>query len=216
MDSIRETDIIALGFGSNPQDLETLRDFCANENPRFRQLAISALIRRDPENAFTTWQKLVGDPDWKVRRRMAELGINFGIEAAPDILKLLKDDVSLVKELASFAAGEIYESISEVQNEKDETLVEVISCLSKNAKDDDPLVRESAVASLGNIGDEETLEIILEACNDKAPIRRRAVVALAAFSGDKVDQALDKALKDNDWQVRQAAEDISGKKSPRE
>jgi len=34
------------------------------------------------------------------------------------------------------------------------------------------------------------------------------VVALAAFDGPEVDEALDRAAEDRDWQVRQAAEDL--------
>jgi hypothetical protein len=52
------------------------------------------------------------------------------------------------------------------------------------------------------------LPAILHACHDKPAIRRRAVLALAAFDGDDVDQALHAALSDRDWQVRQAAEDV--------
>jgi hypothetical protein len=35
------------------------------------------------------------------------------------------------------------------------------------------------------------------------------VLALAPFSGPEVDGALAAALKDRDWQVRQAAEDLA-------
>jgi hypothetical protein len=34
------------------------------------------------------------------------------------------------------------------------------------------------------------------------------VLALAPFDGDEVDAALQRALDDRDWQVRQAAEDL--------
>ena len=43
---------------------------------------------------------------------------------------------------------------------------------------------------------------------DKPAIRRRAVLALAAFEGDAVEARLQAALEDPDWQVRQAAEDL--------
>ncbi len=39
-------------------------------------------------------------------------------------------------------------------------------------------------------------------------MRRRAVLALAPFDGPEVDAALQAALGDRDWQVRQAAEDL--------
>jgi hypothetical protein len=41
-------------------------------------------------------------------------------------------------------------------------------------------------------------------------VRRRAVLALAPFTGPAVDAALAAALQDRDWQVRQAAEDLTG------
>ncbi len=40
-------------------------------------------------------------------------------------------------------------------------------------------------------------------------MRRRAVIALAPFDGPEVDAALAAALGDRDWQVRQAAEDLT-------
>ena len=45
---------------------------------------------------------------------------------------------------------------------------------------------------------------------DKPQIRRRAVVALAAFESPESDAALRGCLTDPDWQVRQAAEDVLG------
>ena len=65
-----------------------------------------------------------------------------------------------------------------------------------------------AVAALGAIGDTAGLPAVLAACRDRATVRRRAVIALAAFEGPDVDAALRTALDDRDWQVRQAAEDL--------
>jgi HEAT repeat protein len=45
---------------------------------------------------------------------------------------------------------------------------------------------------------------------DRPPVRRRAVLALAAFEGPGVETALRRALEDRDRQVRQAAEDLLG------
>jgi HEAT repeat protein len=74
---------------------------------------------------------------------------------------------------------------------------------------DDALAREAAVAALGALGDEAGLPAILAACRDKPTIRRRAVLALAPFEGDGVEAALVAARTDRDWQVRQAAEDLT-------
>jgi HEAT repeat protein len=72
----------------------------------------------------------------------------------------------------------------------------------------DALCREAAVAALGAIGDPAGLPAILAATTDKPAVRRRAVIALAPFEGPEVDAALERALTDRDWQVRQAAEDL--------
>jgi HEAT repeat protein len=79
----------------------------------------------------------------------------------------------------------------------------------------EPLVREAAVAALGAIGDDRGLDAILAATADRPAIRRRAVLALAPFldpdhphSGE-IRAALARALTDRDWQVRQAAEDLT-------
>jgi len=47
---------------------------------------------------------------------------------------------------------------------------------------------------------------VLAALDDRPTIRRRAVVALAAFDGDTVAAALRRAAGDRDWQVREVAE----------
>src|SRR5438105_422941 len=72
----------------------------------------------------------------------------------------------------------------------------------------DPNARAAAVAVEGAQGDPATLPAVLGACDDKPAIRRRAVLALAAFEGDGVEARLHAALQDPDWQVRQAAEDL--------
>jgi HEAT repeat protein len=75
---------------------------------------------------------------------------------------------------------------------------------------EDPLCREAAVAALGSIGHSDGLAAVLAATVDKPAVRRRAVIALAAFDGPEVEAALERARADRDWQVRQAAEDLLG------
>jgi hypothetical protein len=52
------------------------------------------------------------------------------------------------------------------------------------------------------------LAAVLHACADVATVRRRAVLALAAFEGPEADAALHRLAADRDRQVRQAAEDL--------
>ena len=58
--------------------------------------------------------------------------------------------------------------------------------------------------SSGKIGDDRARAVILAALSDKAPIRRRAIVALANYEGPDIEAALESASEDKDWQVRSA------------
>jgi len=100
--------------------------------------------------------------------------------------------------VAAWACGE-HEQVD------DATLDRLIHLATES---EEPLVRESSAAALGAIGDRRGLPAILVATGDKPNVRRRAVLALAPFDGDAVEAAIDRALTDRDWQVRQAAEDL--------
>ena len=114
------------------------------------------------------------------------------------LIELLADDDAWVAEAAAYAIGE-HPRASRA------AIRSVERAATTHA---DPLVREAAVAALGAQGDPATLSAVLAACDDKPAIRRRAVLALAAFEGDGVEARLQEALNDPDWQVRQAAEDL--------
>ena len=136
------------------------------------------------------------DPDPAVRRQAAELA---GRRPGIDLGRLLADADDTVVEIAAWACGEQEDDIT------DDTLARLIE-LTTDA--DEPLVREAAAAALGAIGDRRGLPAILAACTDKPHVRRRAVLALAPFEGPEVDEAVERAAADRDWQVRQAAEDL--------
>jgi HEAT repeat protein len=137
----------------------------------------------------------LGDHEPGVRRRATELA---GGRPGIDLTMLLADVDATVVESAAWACGE-QEDVS------DEALTALIGLVTDAG---DPLVREAAAAALGAIGDERGLPAVLAACSDKPHVRRRAVLALAPFEGDEVEAAIDRALEDRDWQVRQAAEDL--------
>ena len=109
------------------------------------------------------------------------------------------DEDATVAEVAAWASGE-----------REPAEPGAVAALAAAATGhDDALVREAAVAALGAIGDEAGLPPILAALDDKATVRRRAILALAPFEGEAVDAALGAGREDRDWQVRQAAEDLS-------
>lgn len=175
-------------------DTDTATRGLNDPDPTVRAVALGALERLGALDDGALVAAL-GDADAGVRRRAAEVAATH---RDVDLVPSLNDPDPKVVEVAAWACGE---------HESDRTaVVERLIDLAGSA--DDPLVRESAVAALGAIGDDRGLAAIVAATSDKPAVRRRAVLALAPFSGDEVDEAIERALTDRDWQVRQAAEDL--------
>lgn len=139
----------------------------------------------------------MSDADPTVRARAVELAIS---RPEIPIQVLLTDPEDQVVETTCFSCGErVWASDAPVEQ------LGVVATSHANA-----LCREAAAAALGAIGDPRGLDAVLEACRDRVTVRRRAVLALAAFDDPRAEAALEAALTDKDWQVRQAAEDLLG------
>jgi HEAT repeat protein len=175
-------------------DGRTARAGLTSEDGAVRATALGALERLD-ELGDDVLTRALTDTSARVRRRAAELAARH---PRVDLLTALHDGDETVVEMAAWAIGER----PSVGDDALERLVE----LATGA--DAALVREAAVAALGALGDERGLPAILRATSDKPAVRRRAVLALAPFDGPDVDRAVERALTDRDWQVRQAAEDL--------
>lgn len=169
-------------------------------DPGVRAFALAALVREaDVAVAAPAWRRAAEDADPRVRRRAAELAPRLGRRAdAATLRRLLADSDPWVAEAAAFASGE--------HPRPARRLIDELAAAAVGHAD--PIVREAAVAALGSIGDPGTLPAVLAACDDRPAVRRRAVLALAAFDGPEVEARLTTALADRDWQVRQAAEDL--------
>lgn len=188
--AVRRT-VVTLGYEQNEPEA---RSFLRHEDSVVRELALGALHRMQ-SLTDTDLELALHDDDRLVRRRAAELGaLHPGVDLAP----LLADLEPVVVEMAVWAYGER-------EQVDDNTLQTIISLTTDH---DDQLVREAGAAALGAIGDERGVSAILSACEDKPAVRRRAVLALAPFSGPEIEAAIDTALTDRDWQVRQSAEDL--------
>ena len=183
----------AAALAGHRGDEAAARSALVDETPAVRATALGALARMGALTAADLVRAL-GDSDPHVRRRAAELAAD--VEDV-DLLGALHDDEPLVSEAAAYALGERPAAAAAIGG--------LTAVATAHA---DALCREAAVAALGALGDVRGLPAILAATSDKPAVRRRAVLALAPFDGPEVEAALERALHDRDWQVRQAAEDL--------
>ncbi len=180
------------GYRADPSGA---RAALSDPDPAVRAAGLASLERLERLTVDDLHRHLA-DPAPAVRRAAA--GLAAGMPEV-DLLPALADKDPLVVEACVWSLGE--------QGRRD--AVPALGNLARRA--DDPLVREAAVAALGAIGDPDGVAFVLEALReDVATVRRRAAVALAAFEGAEVDEALRRALEDRDWQVRSAAEELLG------
>ncbi len=193
----RRTDVMAAGHRG---DAPVARQGLDDPNDKVRAAALGALLRA---GAATVADVLAAfrDQSAVVRRRAAEVAVTVSGPGSRSVLvdgliAALADDDALVVVNACWALGE----------RRVRSSVAALSAIA--AEHDDPRCREAAVAALGAIGDPSGLAAVLGRMTDKPTIRRRAVVALSAFEGPEVDAAMESALQDRDWQVRQVAETI--------
>lgn len=191
----------AAAVAGHRHDEATARHHQHDADHTVRATALGALHRA---GALTTADlaDALADPSPSVRSRAAELVAQLrggGVAEGVTLLPLLDDPDPAVVEVVAWALGERVPA--------EPGSVAALVELANTA--DDALVRESAVASLGSLGEPAGLPAVLAATTDKATVRRRAVIALAPFDGPEVDAALQRALTDRDWQVRQAAEDLA-------
>lgn len=219
--SIRDRRVRVVRAG-HAGDLRSVRSGLGDPDPTVRAVAVAASLRLSVAGnqgldvaARAILDGLV-DPDASVRRRSAGVAARLPTARAEDdqripmvekilsvLVTLLADEDRRTVEVAAFACGEL------ATDDDPAARTVVLGALQATATDhDDHLCRESAVAALGSIGDERSLPTVLAACRDRANVRRRAVLALAAFDDPAATVELRRLVGDRDLQVRQAAEEL--------
>lgn len=186
-----------------------LRRFATDPDPTVRM--------RSAELCARSGKSSPGDPQ-------TELLATAELESA--LLVLSADHDARVAEMAAFALGEIPPVGSPGTDDPDAredaggrdgwdpasdsttTPLRIRRLCEVATGHDDSLCREAAVAALGALGHRDGLPAVLEACDDRANVRRRAVLALSAFEGRRVTAMLTRLTEDRDLQVSQAAEDL--------
>ncbi|TAN19968.1 MAG: hypothetical protein EPN30_11225 [Actinomycetota bacterium] len=188
-ETLNRLDVALASYNGNA---ETALAAITSSDPKLRAsglLALHALKKLNHEMLTAA----LSDSDSTVRRRACELAPSY---PGLSLSRALEDPDPFVVEMALWAIGE---------RGKTSELSQLCEIASSHAE---PLVREAAVASLGAIGDRAGLETVISALKDRPNVRRRAAVALAAFEGEEVTEALRAATQDRDWQTRQIAEDL--------
>ena len=189
--------LIRAAFATDVASLELLGSVLNNGTPRQRVLAMRGLARREAV-ATAVWSTALTDVNVDVRREALTLLAQASLE--DEVLALVRasllDEDALVVDAAAFALGEFV----------DESAVEELCRVA--ASHEDARCRESAIAALGAIGDDRAREVIIGALDDKPPVRRRAIVALANYEGPDIEAALERASEDRDWQVRAAVSQL--------
>jgi len=191
--------LLRAGFSPDGAFDDQIRENLTSDTARHRVLALRAGLRR---GLLSSEDLLSGlhDVDVDVRRETLTLLAHEPIESPAlfdEIVALLDDTDALVVDGAVFALGE-HQFAGGV-----ERLCEI------GLHHEDARCRESAIAALGEIGDERGRPVVLAALGDKPPVRRRAIVALSNFEGPDIDAALDAASEDRDWQVRAAVDQLT-------
>jgi len=189
-----ENELLRASFHPSDEGTALLVRTLRSPEARHRVLALRGLVRLSlMTNAL--WREVLKDVDVNVRRDALQQLAHSELEDASlldDVIAMLDEDDALVVDAAAFALSEhLY-------------VPAVVPLCITAGEHDDARCRESAIASLGAIGDDRARATIIAALQDKPPIRRRAVVALSNFEGPDIDAALEEAGEDKDWQVRSA------------
>lgn len=189
-------EVIAAGFSG---DTNVALSALTHEDGLIRASALRALARIGTLTADIL-SRFISDTDIETRRTAVELAAPF---PTVDVHQCLDDSDVFVAEMAAWCLGERTPASD----------IEIETLIDRTTSHKEPVVREACAAALGSLGDERGLPAILIACSDKPAVRRRAILALAPFDGEEVEAALQHALEDKDWQVRQNAEDLLNPRS---
>ncbi len=176
------------------------RSLLGHERGTIRAQAYIALGRKG-ELLLEDRRRARDDPDSRVRLAMlcAEAPSKVGISTA---MQMTYDPDAVVADRAIWTLGEL----------ADPAAVPRLCELAQHSAE--MMLRESAIAALGAIGDPRALPLIVAAITkEKVYVRRRAVVASAAFDGPEIQEAREVALKDRDAQVRALVEDLQQARS---
>ena len=181
-------------------------------DPQVRRAGLAALVRLGALNS-DDFDAAAGDESLLVRRHVGELAGSISqlrgrqtVVAA--LVGMLDDEDPALVEAAAFGISEAGFADAVPMPPSDKAALDALCRIAYGHPD--TVCRESAVVGLGCSQSEEGLRALLHAMGDKPSVRRRCVISLGAYESDLAYEAIERALSDRDWQVRQAAEDLAG------
>ncbi len=135
------------------------------------------------------------DKDYNVRAEAANSLAKYGEQSIPHLVRLFQQDSHWLVRQSIFAAIDL--------TEHPEILLD-LSILG--LKGEDPVVKLTAIANLGQLAETaqgaSALELLLEAANsEKAIIRAQAAKTLKHFTDPRAEATLLKLRKDSDYRV---------------
>ena len=212
--------LLATVLAGHRGDAGAARRALAASDPRVRDAALGALARAG-DLRTSDLATALADAAPRVRRRACDLAATFGVAGATTTGTTATRTTAAGTTAGAAAAGTpLGDAVREALGDPD-ALVVAAACWAVGEREDrtavgdlarvarthrDARAREAALGALGALGDPRGLAAVLGALGDRPTVRRRAVVALAAFDGDDVEAALARAARDRDWQVREVAE----------
>ena len=202
----RET-IAALGNLRASEATNVMLDLLSHKHPLMRAEALQALAKISPETFSLVLSGLDPDRDWTVRAALARVLGSLDLEFSTSKLKtMLRDsDQRVVASVLSALVRLRPDGIN--------------TTLLDHLHSDDPNVRATSARGIGELGLEEAVESLIEAYHrsNDAPhsVTRLAVIeSLSNYQTSSAKSAIEMAMADSDWSVRERAAEILSKRDP--
>lgn len=189
----------ALGHIGDKKAVEPLIYLLSDDRWHVRRFAASALGKIGDKKAVESLTSVLNDDEWHVRKYAADALGNIGDErAVPSLLKAMSDEDNDVKWKAVVALGKMKGA--------------AVGPLIEAFGNDDWRIRGRAAEALGNIGDTQALETLINAFVGRNKdrnkyVRGRVAEALGKIGDERVVKPLIQAKDDEYIYVRTKAEE---------
>jgi cyclophilin family peptidyl-prolyl cis-trans isomerase/HEAT repeat protein len=193
-----QTEVLrALMVLSSEAAVEPLIDRIGDPSPWIRGLALEALARQDPESFWLLLSGIGADPDWEVRRRMAELFAGMKGDRPSQVLReMIEDPDARVRASALRSLGVVSPEAA-------------AGVSTRHLAAPDPFERIAAAETLAAVGSKEAFapveQTFLEEKDDDPRIRAALLKALSSIDPVKAAPVATRALEDTSHFLRTTA-----------